>query len=288
MNQAQQQQLNQTKSNKGQHTRKVQHFKRKHRKSNKHWKTISNETYDLSEQADTREMFQKDLTLFMSPSLSMKKTFYPLHILSSIDPSIFLSNYSTMSNTNFQQMLSALFVAHYNINLYNEFLDTDEKVTFTRQLFDLINKLNYIKLQEEQWIYYYHLGITEGIWNGRVSKKMALVNSMYYTYGRGKTIIEQRRKYFKPQLEEITCKLQEHIQQAPSTIDTNKLMTIVTDLINKDHYQLRVELERRKQILKFDAKDHHLVEIFYQLKPRQTEVRENHSNSYHIYLLPHI
>jgi hypothetical protein len=35
---------------------------------------------------------------------------------------------------------------------------------------------------------------------------------MCYTYGRGQTLIEQGRKYFKQQLKEITCKLQEHIQ----------------------------------------------------------------------------
>jgi hypothetical protein len=35
-----------------------------------------------------------------------------------------------------------------------------------------------------------------------------------------------------------------------------------------------LELERRRHILKFDAKDHQLVEAFYHLKPRQTEVRE--------------
>ncbi|CAF1511861.1 unnamed protein product [Rotaria sordida] len=101
---------------------------------------------------------------------------------------------------------------------------------------------------------------------------MAQVNSMCYTYGRGKTLIQQSRKYFKQQLEEVTSKLNEHIKLAPSTIDTNKLMTIATDLVNKDQYQLRVELERRKHMLKFDAKDHHLVETFYQLKPRQTEI----------------
>ena len=144
--------------------------------------------------------------------------------------------------------------------------------------FRIENKLNYFKLQDEQWSYYYHLGITEGIWNGRVSKKMALINSMCYTYGRQKTLIDQRRKYFKQQLQDITTKLHEHLQQVPSMMDPNQLMMIAHDIVDKDQYQLHVEFERRKHILKFDAKDHQLVETFYQLKPRQTEVRENHSN----------
>ena len=65
-------------------------------------------------------------------------------------------------------------------------------------------------------------------------------------------------------------------------------MTIANEIIDKDQYQLRVEFERRKHILTFDAKDHRLVETFYQLKPRQTEVRINHSNSYQIYHLLYI
>jgi hypothetical protein len=284
MNQAQTQQHQQTKqqkSNKHQRTRKVQYFKRKHHKSNKHHQTIFNQTDDLFNNVHTREIVEQDPSLSMSSSSLTKKTFYPLHILSNIDPSVFLSNYSTVCNTSFKQIFST----HFSINIYDELLDNDEKIIFTRQLFELINKLNYIKLQDEQWSYYYHLGETEGIWTGRVSKKMALVNSMCYTYGRRKQLIEQRLKYFKQQLDEITFKLQEHLQQAPSTIDLNQLMIIANDIVDKDQYQLRVELERRKHILKFDAKDHHLVDTFYQLKPRQTEVRINHSTSYHIYHL---
>jgi hypothetical protein len=52
-------------------------------------------------------------------------------------------------------------------------------------------------------------------------------------------------------------------------------MIILNAFLDKDHYHLRIELERRRQILKFDAKDHQLIETFYQLKPRKTEVCTN-------------
>ncbi len=45
-NQAQQQ-FKQNKFNNGQYNRKVQHFKRKHRKSNGHQETISNKTVNM-------------------------------------------------------------------------------------------------------------------------------------------------------------------------------------------------------------------------------------------------
>jgi hypothetical protein len=49
-------------------------------------------------------------------------------------------------------------------------------------------------------------------------------------------------------------------------------MAIITDLVHEDQYELRMELERRRGMLKFDAKDHQLVHTFYNLNPRQTEV----------------
>lgn len=53
-----------------------------------------------------------------------------------------------------------------------------------------------------------------------------------------------------------------------------QLIVFSTDFIDKDHYELRIEFERRRHILVFDAKDHELVEAFYKLKPRTCEVRE--------------
>ena len=75
---------------------------------------------------------------------------------------------------------------------------------------------------------------------------------------------------------------------SPSNIDPNQLMTTANEIVDKDQYQLRVEFERRQHILTFNAKDHRLVQTFYQLKPRLTEVRINHSNPYHIYHLSYI
>lgn len=220
------------------------------------------------------EMVEEDLSIdksLLSTTITMKK-FYPLHILSNVELCQFSSDYITMSNIKFKQILSTYALTHFHIDLLDEYLDTEEKITFIRQLIQLIDKLNYFKLQDEQWSYYYQLGLNEGIWTGRVSKKMAHDNSMSHTYGRRKRLIEQRRTYFQEQLKTITRQIQQHLQQPHLNMDTGKLMIILNDFIDKDNYHLRIELERRRQILKFDAKDHQLVQIFYQLKPRKTEV----------------
>jgi hypothetical protein len=67
MNQAQQQ-IKPKKSNKGQHTQKVQHFKRKYRKSNGHKQTIPNLKDDLLKQAGMKQIVEEDSTSFMSPN----------------------------------------------------------------------------------------------------------------------------------------------------------------------------------------------------------------------------
>ncbi|CAF4385925.1 unnamed protein product, partial [Adineta steineri] len=101
---------------------------------------------------------------------------------------------------------------------------------------------------------------------------MALINSMCYSYGRSKILIEQRHKSFMKKLQQLQINIDEHIKQISlSATDMNNLMTIIDDFLYRDHYELRMELERRRAILKFDAKDHQLVHTFYNLKPRQTE-----------------
>ncbi|CAF4969661.1 unnamed protein product, partial [Rotaria socialis] len=51
----------------------------------------------------------------------------------------------------------------------------EEVLTFTRELTQHINQLNYFNLQYDQSTYYHQLDQTEGIWYGRISKKMAMV-----------------------------------------------------------------------------------------------------------------
>ncbi|CAF3004380.1 unnamed protein product [Rotaria sp. Silwood2] len=204
----------------------------------------------------------------------MKKKCIPLDIGTNVDPTVFLSDYSTISNANFKDILLATVMTNdFPRNSFTELLNNNEQIlTYTRQLTILMNKLNYYKLQQEQWTYYYQLGITEGIWNGRVSKAMAQMNSMCHTYGRSKVIVNQRREKYQKQLEQTENELHEYMKQAPTHVDINQLTTIVTHFIHQDQYSLRIEMERRRQMLKWNAEDHRLIEIFYKLEPRQTEI----------------
>ena len=247
-----------------QHTRKFRSLKKKLKKFS--------EIHNEDEQADL-ESNEPNTSKSWSPSLFMNKKCIPLNTHSNTDPTLFLSNYSTMSNKVFKEMLVILTRTKMDPNSYVQLFENDEILTFIRQLTHLINTAKYLQLQDEQWSYYYNLGLTEGIWTGRVSKKMALTNSMNYTYGRSKVLIEQRLKKYKKSLEKINNDIQTHFKTSShSSPLLDQVVALVNELIHHDQYQLRIELERRRNMLKFDAKDHQLIQAFYQLKPRKSEV----------------
>jgi hypothetical protein len=205
------------KLNQDQHpTQKREHFKRKYPPMKK----ISNKV--VAHQflpSSTKMMTQliEDKTLSMSaPSRLMKKKCYLLHIDSNTDPTLFLSDYSTISNKIFKEMLFTKVISDIDKNFFNKLLDIEETSIFIRQLTQLFNKLNYFKLQDEQWSYYYHLGIQEGIWTGRVSKNMAIINSMCHTYGRSKLLVEQRRRKYQQEHEQIENEINQHMKQIPA------------------------------------------------------------------------
>ena len=79
-----------------------------------------------------------------------------------------LPDYLKAPNLAFKQMLST---ALDGADKIVRRLDTNEKVEFTRQYAYLIHRLFYVQLQQEQWDYYYHIGVTENMWNGRFPKK---------------------------------------------------------------------------------------------------------------------
>jgi hypothetical protein len=97
---------------------------------------------------------------------------------------------------------------------------------------------------------------------------------MRHAYGRTKTLIQQRLQKFKEQLEYIRNEIDEYIKKASPDYnnDMYKITYLINNLIYKDQYPLRIELERRRHMLQFDAKDHQLVNDLYHLKPRKSEV----------------
>ncbi|CAF1359996.1 unnamed protein product [Rotaria sordida] len=89
---------------------------------------------------------------------------------------------------------------------------------------------------------------------------MADANSMCYTYGRSKNLIKQRLDKYKLQYKKAQEAINEHMKKAPISIDMQNLTTMINNLINKHQNQLRLELERRKTMLRLDTEEHRPVE----------------------------
>ena len=241
-------------------------------------KQTSNETSGQTKEQQAIIKFLQD-KIFSVPEQSLVKTknYAPhCHRRSNTDPKPFLFDYSTVSKAAFKEMLLAEKTTADNTHIHSliEALNNEETWTFIRQLTELIHQWNYLKLQDEQWAYYYQLGVRDGIWTGRVSKRMAREHSMCYTYGRSKHIVEQRYKKFQQQLQQVQSDIDKHITQTPiPLLDLTMTRKIVTDLVHATQSPLRIELERRRAMLEFDARDHQCIHSFYDLKPNRAEVR---------------
>ena len=151
-----------------------------------------------------------------------------------------------LSNTAFREMLLTVSIATQDThkNTIVQLLDTEELLPFARQLAQLLARKNYLKLQVEQWTYYYDIGMNERILVRRVSETMAEVNSMPYTYGRSKALIEQRRTKYRQQFEKIDAEIYEHMKKGVSLFsDSDNILLMLKSLIEKDQYHLRIEFE---------------------------------------------
>ncbi|CAF3104310.1 unnamed protein product [Rotaria sp. Silwood2] len=211
--------------------------------------------------------------LSTTPDSIVKKNYPMVDQSTHSDPTVLLQDYSTISDSKFQEILVKSTCNTMNKDELFELLNQKDLFIFIRHLTELVNKLKYAELQHEQWSYYQNLGMNEGIWNGRVSKKVADANSMCHTYGRSKNLIKQRIQTYKLQCEKIQEAINEHMKQAPVNINLQNMTTIINNLIQNDQYELQLELNRRKTMLRLDAEEHKLVEHFYQMKPRQTEIK---------------
>jgi hypothetical protein len=193
-----------------------------------------------------------------------------------------LIDYTTIPDEIFYEMLLKAFNA--NTEKLSQFSKEIEQVEFLRHYTGLIDRFSYIKLQQSQWNWYYHIGMSQNIWSGRIPKHIGEKNSICYTYGRSKHMIEQRRKQIQEQLPEVENTIQLFEQQILSratqhivdySSELKELHSIITSFVHEHQQQLKNEFEYKQQMLIFDATDHHLVRAFFNLKLSPRQVRIN-------------
>lgn len=181
----------------------------------------------------------------------------------------------------FSQMLSTAFIGTNKLDDY--FLTEQEKINFVRHYTGLMNRLSYVKLLQEQWDYYYHIGMTQQIWTHRLSRHIGQKYSICYVYGRSKKVIEQRRLGIQKQLQlinntiasfekEIVMKFEEHTD---CSSEMKVLLSMVNAFVHEHQQKCRDEFEYKRQMLILDATDHQLFQTFFKSKPTRTQVSFN-------------
>ena len=175
----------------------------------------------------------------------------------------FKPHYLKVSDQIFKQMLSN---AIKDGDKIVEYLDTNEKVQFVRQMTEVTNNLHYIDLQRHLWQDYYNLGMKEGIWAPRISKSYAKQHNTCGTYGFPKHIIEKRQKTIKYQLQRTISelqiyliKLEQNSQQWQPSFDPNILSNAINECVKKGQQRLRQEFDYKMKMLTLDSNDHHLL-----------------------------
>lgn len=246
-------------------------FKKKNRKFFQRTKSFGNSLYELN---NNKGINAAKLCRKFESSL-LEKTDSQLFLRSNADPTLYLNDYSCMSNGIFKEKFIEFLGNQHDRQFWIEIFNNQDALIFIQGLTQYKSSLSYFNLQYDQWTYYRQLGMTENIWYGRVSKKMAMVNSMCVSYGRGKALVEQRQNYFQKQIGHCKHRIEEYEKQKPLCIDLKELQSLIHNIIEHDQYQLRIELEQQRHFLKFAALDHRLVETFYELNPRKTEVYLN-------------
>ncbi|CAF1532884.1 unnamed protein product [Adineta steineri] len=186
-------------------------------------------------------------------------------------------DYTNIPDQIFFQMLSTAF---NDVDKLGYFLNEKEKIEFIREYTSLIDRLSYVKLQEQQWNYYYHIGMTQNIWSSRISKPLSKKNSICNTYGKSKTILERYRKNFSKELSQAQYRIELFEKQilfkSAQHIDCSSEIKILSLILNTFVYDkqqnLREEFEYKRQMLILDAVDHRLMRAFYNLEPNSSQI----------------
>jgi hypothetical protein len=171
----------------------------------------------------------------------------------------------------FKQMLSKSLTEGESIV---QLIDTPEKLQYIRTYTHLLNNVCYLKLEQNYWEHYDKVATTEGIWSSPLGKELIVKNNLYRINFKTKAQLERHRQLILNRLEKAENELNKHKQQLMnSSLDMNRLSTILLAFVRQGQYKLSKDFERKKQILQFDANDHRLIKTFYNSKPMENQVR---------------
>ncbi|CAF1495660.1 unnamed protein product [Adineta steineri] len=188
-----------------------------------------------------------------------------------------LVDYNNIHDDIFIQMLSTAFS---NTNKLNQLMNHEEQILFIREYTNFIDRLYCLQLQQSQWNYYYHIGITQNIWTGRMAKHLAEKTSICHAYGRSKTLVEQRQKQIEKHLRQAQYAVQQFeqeiiikmVQYGDCSAEMKILFSIIERFVQEKQRSIQYDYEYKREMLILDATDHQLLNEFFKVEPNKSQI----------------
>ncbi|CAF1623361.1 unnamed protein product, partial [Adineta steineri] len=277
--------------------RKLQRYRRKLRKLNQNTDSVSkvsnmvmdNDVLSISDEVtnetvvdhstnviEKNEIVQQQVmdnktTIELNQDVSTKKKKSQMVTNDSAD-------YKNISDDIFIQILSTAFA---NTNKLNQLMNQEQQILFIREYTNLIDRLYCLQLQQSQWNYYHHIGITQNIWTGRMAKHLAEKTSICHAYGRSKTLVEQRQKQIEKHLQQAQYAVQQFeqhiiikmVQHSGCSSEMKVLFSVLQKFVQDKQRSIQYDYEYKREMLILDATDHQLLKEFFKVEPNKSQVR---------------
>ena len=156
---------------------------------------------------------------------------------------------------------------------------TDERLDYVYQHACLVDRLSYLKLEEDLWENYTRYAETYHCWTSPCSTQFIRQNLLTDDYLHRQKFMEKYRKSIQQQRQEAEQNVEQHrlllkgYQQQDSMVNEERLWAAILAVVRKGQLKLSREYKYRKTSFKNSAKDHFLVKTCYDCRPTQDELR---------------
>ncbi|CAF1154105.1 unnamed protein product [Rotaria magnacalcarata] len=183
--------------------------------------------------------------------------------------------YLNATDQKLKKMLKAAFVDGKDILTWCQ---SKENLHYLREHTRLVDRVHYLKLEEDLWENYTIYGETYHCWVSPLSKKILKDNQLKSDYKISKKSTEKYRERIKQQKQEAEEEVQRHAlllkdyQHQDSNVDEQSLWATILALVRKGQHKLSQNYQHRKKYFKNSAKDYSLVKSCYDYQPTKEEV----------------
>ncbi|CAF4079492.1 unnamed protein product [Rotaria sp. Silwood2] len=184
--------------------------------------------------------------------------------------------YLNVSKRKFKRMLKTSMVGDKHVL---HWCNTEEKLNYIYNHTRLLDRVYYLKLEQNLWENYTIYGETYHCWTPRLSKTFIQQNQLKSDYRQTRKSMEVYRKKLIQQIEEAEQNLEQHRlllenhQHQDSIVNEAHLWATILALVRKGQHKLTKEYKHRKKYFKNSAIDCHLVKACYDCQPTQEEIR---------------